>query len=278
MIEISEIILKLIPNNNRFEIPKDLKIENWNQFKKEMIELQGKYIKKGFEFPFNVELKLNRIKNKEPLKLKKEYQFYGTPQKICDELCFLSFDPYSNKKIKILEPSCGHGAIIDSILKWFGTKSIYLEIESIDCIEMMNENFDYLKRNYHGNNLLNLIQEDFLNFKKEENYYDVIIANPPFNKNQDIIHFKKMINLCKAGGIINCIMSAQFIYNSGKVFKEFRDFLGIEDNAQSRFQAKNKSLFFYGKNGEGLIRLLDYNSFKESGANVQSLIITFKKY
>ena len=63
----------------------------------------------------------------------------------------------------ILEPSAGKGAIARYIM-------------DCDCVESNEENRKYLSK--HG---YNLVGNDFLTFNQE---YDVIIANPPFSKQQ----------------------------------------------------------------------------------------------
>lgn len=214
--------------------------------------------------------------------IKKEFQFYVTPEKLCNILCEKAFDPYQNKSINILEPSAGQGAIIDSVLKWFDSEAMHLEINKITAIEYMAENHQILVDKYSNNDIVNVLKMDFLDYDEYINYFDVVIANPPFSKAQDIKHFYKMYEVCKPDGIIVSIMSNGFLYNSQKIYKEFREFLGLQHYAQTRAAAKGGctavGLSKDGLDQEFFIQTFDAGEFKESGTNVHSAIIVMKKH
>ena len=263
-------------NGNRLEIPKDFFIHNYNEVKQIMKNFEGKYSKNGFEFPYPAEQVLERIRNKETTNLKKTFQFYGTPEKLCKILCEHAFDPYENKKLKILEPSAGQGAIIDSVLDWFKFESVHCEIDSITAIEYMTENYQVLQNKYHDNNLIKLKNMDFLEYDKYINYFDIVIANPPFSNGQDIQHFMKMFEVCKPGGIIVSIMSNGFIYNSQKKFQKFRDFIGLPFDAQTRYAAKG-GCEASSENGDLILKTFESGEFKESGTNVHTVMIAMRK-
>lgn len=275
------ICLAFQPNGNRLDIPKDIYIHNYNDIKQIMKNFDGKYSKAGFEFSYPAIQVLDRIRNKETLNLKKSFQFYGTPEKLCNILCEKAFDPYSNKSINILEPSAGQGAIIDSVLNWFNTESVHLELKEITAIEYMNENYQVLENKYSSNGKIKLINMDFLEYDEYINFFDVVIANPPFSKAQDIKHFYKMYEVCKPNGLIVSIMSNSFLYNSQKIFKEFRDFLGLPNDAQTRAAGKGGCVAL-GMSKDGLeqevfIQTFEAGEFKESGTNVHSALIVLKK-
>ena len=55
--------------------------------------------------------------------------------------------------------------------------------------------------------------------------FDRIIANPPFSKNQDIDHVKKMYKLLRKGGRLVSVMSNHWNVSSNKKETEFKEWL-----------------------------------------------------
>ena len=108
-------------------------------------------------------------------------------EKIVNQLVDLAeIQPYQS----ILEPSAGRGAIVKGILDRYSSDV------DIDMCELLDLNYNYLKDNFieqNSNTSLHLLQEkDFLKLPIEKKYHR-IIANPPFNKNQDIKHILKNV-------------------------------------------------------------------------------------
>lgn len=197
----------------------------------------------------------NKVINEENLNIKKDYQFFETPENIVNKLIELA---EINENVKtILEPSAGRGSIV---------KGIFNNIEhyvNIDMCELMDENWDYLnefvsKELKNGNILINLLLEkDFLNFPvRIQNEYDRVIANPPFSKNQDITHVIKMYEHLNKKGILVSVMSKHFLNSEDPKSKLFKEFLS-------------------DKNVE--IINLSAGEFKESGTNIETIIIKIKK-
>jgi phospholipid N-methyltransferase len=268
--------LSFTVNGNRLEIPKDIFISNYNDLKSVFKNFEGKYSKQGFDFPYPADQVLNRIRNKETTNLKKSFQYFETPKKLCDLMCEKVFDPYENKKFKVLEPSAGQGAILNSVLEWFEKESVHLELDSLTAIEYMEENYGILKETFKDNDLVNTIQMDFLKYDEYINYFDVVIANPPFSKGQDVKHFKKMYEVCKPGGYIISIMSTSFLNNSQKIYEEFRKFIGLPFDSETRFASKGGSVC-ENENGQLYIQSFEAGEFKESGTNVHTALICFRK-
>ena len=210
------------------------------------LELIGGKWKGGkiFGFVFNSDPTdlLDEIANEGKRNLKKEFQFFPTPEKLADKLVSLA---EIKENQKILEPSAGQGAIIKAINKV--TKNIP------DCFELMKENIMILNKSVLN---FNIIGEDFLTTNKEENKYDRIIANPPFSKNQDIDHFMEMYKCLKFGGRIVCIVSSSWYLGNQKKQIEFKNFL---------------------KENKANIIDVEEGAFKESGTMVKSKIIVLDK-
>lgn len=282
-----KVLQNCIIQNNVVKLPEGEQLDRKTYLEvKKAIELIGGKWKGGkvFGFVFDkdpTEL-IQQIASGVKRNIKKEFQFYGTPEKLCNILCEHAFDPYRNKSINILEPSAGQGAIIDSILKWFDTEAMHLQINEITAIEYMAENHQILIDKYSDNDKINILNMDFLEYDEYINYFDVVIANPPFSKAQDIKHFYKMYEVCKPDGIIVSIMSNGFLHNSQKLFQEFREFLGLPYNAQTRYAAKGGCTFSStskdGLDEQVFVQTFDAGEFKESGTNVHSALIVMKKH
>ncbi len=289
------ICLSFKVNGNRLEIPKDVFIGNYAEVKSVMQNFEGKYSKNGFDFPYSAEQVLNRIRGQETMNLKKKFQFFGTSKKMVSELCEKAFDPYMNKSLKVLEPSAGQGAIVEGVLDWFYDEAINVRLDSIHMIEFMPENFQILEQKYkekHPKNPfdvpIKIKQMDFLEYDKRIDYFDVVIANPPFSGGQDIQHFYKMYEVCAPTGIVVSIMSTGWLHNSGKKFKEFREWLGLSDRTWKdkinlNVASGGGSEYFghktalTGGDEQVYIKTFEGGEFAESGTNVQTAIIVLKK-
>lgn len=163
----------------------------------------------GFVFENNPTELLEQISKGESRNLKKEFQFFATPEKLADDLVSLaSLQPDDS----ILEPSAGQGAIIKAINK--------VCVSIPDCFELMETNVTILNK---SGLKFNLIGDDF--FKHKGKKYSKIIANPPFSKNQDIDHLKEMYNCLSDGGRLVCITSESWKTGSQKKQVEFKKWI-----------------------------------------------------
>lgn len=193
----------------------------------------------GFVFNEDPTDLLTEIANGGNRNLKKEFQFFGTPDVLCDRLVELA---ELSENDLILEPSAGQGAIIKAINKAVSNE--------VDCYEAMNVNKLFLDKLPN----INFLGEDFL--KHEGKQYNKIIANPPFSKNQDIDHVMKMWDCLNVGGRLVSITSKHWQASSNKKETAFRDFLKV-NNAK--------------------IIEVDAGEFKESGTGIATVIVIIDK-
>lgn len=215
---------------------------------------------------------------------KKKYQFYETPEQFADSMCDSIFDPYLNKKVRILEPSAGKGALLSAVNRWFNSKSIHCEIAELTAIEYMEDNYKYLQKSFPEASVYNM---DFLDYDEYINYFDYVIANPPFCNGQDLRHFMKMYEVCKPGGVIICVMSTGWLVNAGNKFKQFREWLGIQSRGQQLSWLEETRLKEAAKGsgdclmhrGDEQILMKTYPSdlFRISGASVHTCTLQIKK-
>ena len=195
----------------------------------------------GFVFNEDPTEYLERLCSGENINLKKEFQFFATPPAIADRLVELA---NIQPEYDILEPSAGQGSIIDAIHR------VCPDI-IVDCFELMDLNRSFLEKLDN----VNILGSDFLSEKKEK-LYDLIIANPPFSKNQDIDHVHEMYKCLKDNGRLISVMSNHWRFASGKKQDAFKNFIG-EIGAS--------------------VYDLEPGDFKESGTNVQACIVVIDK-
>ena len=195
----------------------------------------------GFIFQEDPTELLKQIANGESRNLKKEFQFFATPDNLADELVRLAQIEESHT---ILEPSAGQGSIMNAIHKLFPNKNV-------NWCELMSINQTFCQRIHNAT----FVCEDFFNHNVEE-FYDRIIAKPPFAKNQDIDHINKMFECLKSGGRLVSISSTHWQISSNKKETAFREW--VED-----IRAE--------------IKEIPAGTFKESGTTISSLIIIINK-
>ena len=241
--ELIKSISKMIANGTRLELPKDDHFDNYAQVKKCLLTTGGKYKKCGFEFGEDAQAVKDRLVGGEAIDDKKKYQFFATPT----ELAEMMVDMANVTKVDhVLEPSAGQGAIADVICKNTSHADITL-------VELMPQNVKALERKGYE-----VIEADFLTLKDEDDFgiFDVIIANPPFTKNQDIDHIRHMFSLLNEGGTIVSLASKSWTFGQQKkqvAFREWLDEIGAE------------------------ITEVPAGAFKESGTNIAAVIIQIEK-
>jgi len=228
--------------------------ETYVGVKKALEKIGGKWSRKhgGFIFELNPSERIEQIVNGESPNVKKEFQFFETtPEVVHQMMRLVPFE--SSVQYKILEPSAGKGAIIEGILdklRWFDNAPI--SKSTIDYCELMPENQQILDKKYKYSSIIRKVGEDFLKLKSER-YYDFVIANPPFTKNQDIDHFYKMYECLKSGGIMITLMSTSWTDGQQQKHQAFREFLS---------SLKNISIL-----------TLPPGTFKKSGTSVPTQLI-----
>lgn len=164
----------------------------------------------GFTFPFNAERVFSILHEGKRCNLQQDFQFFATPAEVADWLVMLAGGVHEEEKI--LEPSAGTGAIIDAIHR--SCKDVV-----VDCFELMPENKEILSKKEN----IRILGDDFTIF--DLSLYDKIIANPPFSKNQDIRHVRRMYEHLSDGGKVAAIMSKHWKIGKESECVEFRKWL-----------------------------------------------------
>jgi 16S rRNA G966 N2-methylase RsmD len=185
----------------------------YNQVKKSLEGIGGKWKGgkiSGFVFDSDPNDLINEIVGGKKINLKKDFQYFPTPDSLADLLVSMAgITPLE----KILEPSAGQGAIIKAIQR-------VIPGRLVGYCELMPQNLNILSK---MDNVVK-VGEDFLLHNPGEEY-DLIIANPPFSKNQDIDHIRHMYNLLKPGGQIVTIASKHWQFAQGTKEVHFRNWI-----------------------------------------------------
>jgi predicted RNA methylase len=248
MTELAQSLLRCKVEGNTLHLPpmSDGALANYSDVRKALLNAGATYKKNTFVFPSDAQPFIDRLTDGESVNIKKEFQFFATPAKLADRLVELAeLNEHDGRGFgSILEPSAGQGAIVKAIHEATGGTSVI-------GYELMDVNRQILKK-IKG---LNIIGEDFLQ-ADESNKYDYIIANPPFSKNQDIDHIRKMYAVCENGGRIVTIASRHWIHAKNKKETAFREWLHDID---------------------ARIIEVDAGEFKESGTAISSVIIIIDK-
>lgn len=206
-------------------------------------EAGGKWNMKeqAFTFDFDADRVVEILMQGKRYNIKKEFQFFATPDVVADLVAskFSGIDA----NMKILEPSAGRGALVKAVLRSC-PKAI------IDCYELMPENRPFLEK-IEG---ARIAGQDFL--KECHTKYQRIIANPPFSNNQDIQHTYAMFDRLEYGGEMAVITSQHWKIATDSVCSDFRKWL--DDKKAS-------------------IEDIPEGAFKESGTQVKTTLIFIKK-
>lgn len=240
-----QILQKCTVDGNIVKLPNmQLERKLYIEVAKSLQLIGGKWKSKpvfGFVFkddPTNLLEQISQTKGN----LKKDFQFFATPEHLADRMVYLA-DIKNHDKV--LEPSAGQGAIIKSINK---VSDILPE-----CLELMEINREVLEQERTQGMRFVLIGKDFLN--EDVGEYNKIIANPPFSKCQDLEHIMKMYECLARGGRLVTLCSGSWEGKTKKKtkFREWLDTIDVE------------------------IEDIPSGTFKESGTNVGAKLLIINK-
>jgi hypothetical protein len=242
-----EILEKCTVDGNVVKLPNiQLERSSYMEVKKKLEGIGGKWKggkTSGFVFPSCPKQLLNNIQGGEKINLKKDFQFFDTPDYLCDKLVELAGIEENHL---VLEPSAGQGAIVKAIHRAHNRMKVF-------CYELMDQNtIELLKI---GTGSLTVLGNDFLK-NQNEYLFDRIVANPPFTKNQDIDHVMHMYKHLNKGGRLVSIMGKGWTFREGNKEKEFRSFL------------EQKS---------AIVEDIQKGAFKSSGTMVETVIVIIDK-
>lgn len=105
---------------------------------------------------------------------------YYTPLQLANAVVSL----FASEKIStVLEPSCGDGVFIDSLV----SQGVLDSVENVTAVEIDSSESIKVKNRYKHNKSVNVLNEDFFNFYERcysKKQYDLILGNPPYIRYQ----------------------------------------------------------------------------------------------
>lgn len=242
---IEQILNQCTVEGNNVKLPqtqldRDVYLEVADKLKK----IGGKWVGgkvQAFVFDHDPSELLTDIQNGKNRNVKIEFQFFETPERLARRLIELAGIHYFNS---VLEPSAGEGAIIRELPPC--ETVYYCEIEGFRRKSLIHISFF---------NKAVCLGADFLQIDESQKF-DRIVANPPFSKNQDIDHIRKMYAVLVEGGRLVSVASKHWQISSNRKETEFRNWLN-EIGAE--------------------IHEIEAGTFKESGTNISAVIVVIEK-
>lgn len=135
----------------------------------------------------------------------KDLQFYRTPKAVIDRVLG---SVNLNDNSRILEPSCGDGAILDA-LKKLGHNCSGIEYDQSRAQQARNKGHSVLTAN-------------FLDCEPDPKF-DAIVVNPPFSGQHYIKHINHAMKFLKDGGLLLAILPASAWYKHKKLDGRWTD-------------------------------------------------------
>lgn len=154
----------------------------------------------------------------------KDLQFYPTPKAVVETILDAagiykpnSFGVDSNSRIRVLEPSCGDGRILDEI-KARGARGFGIEVHTGRAEEARAKG--------HA-----VVVANFLDYPASAEF-DVVVMNPPFYRRHYAKHVRHAFDFLKPGGVLVSVLPATAWYDHKEIQGSWRD-LPIASFAES---------------------------------------------
>jgi hypothetical protein len=178
----------------------------------------------------------------------KATQFYPTPPAVAELMVRLTLGSLLSvpKKVRILEPSAGKGAIISAVrAKYSDALFDVCEIDPARAQQLSET---------PG---VTVVGADFLQYTVfPANGYKVILMNPPFSNGQDVAHVRHALTmLSKSGGYMAAVMAGS-----------------VQTREDRSSKALRQELAATGADYE--FRPLPADSFRESGTGVNAVVLS----
>lgn len=198
--------------DGRIHLP-DEHLSTYSKIKDLLQKAGGRYVghQQAFVFDDGIDCAevLAAMIDGRPINYKKDFQFFATSRDEAIPLCQFAGDLVGRR---VLEPSAGDGALAD-VAREMGAEVITIEKWDVNAKKLRAKGFEPIER-------------DFLQVTPEEiGLFDAIIANPPFAKNQDIMHVRHMLDFLKPGGSLSVIMSTGWQEGRQRAHRDFIELL-----------------------------------------------------
>ena len=223
----------------RIELPAR-RLRHYARLKALILAAGGVYSRNGFQFgaAIDVAAVLTRVRGGDRLNPKKARQAFFTPEDPAAEMVAWAAEYLGDPAGKrMLEPSAGEGALAEPA-RAAGAKVLTVENHGPSAQILRDKGFEVVER-------------DFLSLSLADvGLFDVVVANPPFTKDQDITHVIHMWRFLRPGGVLVSMTSPGWRTGRTKAQRNFRAFV---ENIGAEVEA------------------LPPGAFKASGTNVSIL-------
>lgn len=191
--------------------------------------------------------------------IQQEFQSFYTPAHVAAKMVELARIREGVDQ-RVLEPSCGEGAIVRAIHR--ASKTAHITAYDINDVALKKCGLGALGGGMGGPKPAAEIEtgycvlKDFLEVSPPhpEKLYDVCLANPPFSGGQDARHVMHMLDFMKSGGVVVAILSA---------------------NAREKTTGPYRSLLFRCDYTITYSELLPSGTFQDTA--VETLLLRFEK-
>ncbi len=179
---------------------------------------------------------------------KQKLQAFYTPPELAERVADLASRAFPGNTLvtrSVLEPSAGHGTLVQAVLDR-GSRNVTCiekDLEAVEVLERLQKDQPGIFQVHYG---------DFIASKWLR--YDAVVMNPPFTRNQDIDHVTHALLHFKT--VLVAIMSPTWQTKTTKKAKAFRERLESYDWEIEEVPA---------------------GTFKKSGTDVATVILVVKK-
>lgn len=180
----------------------------------------------------------------------KDLQFYPTPMPVIEKV-LNDMDINFKENSKILEPSAGEGNICEALI----AKGVYPE--NITAIEISSQRCEKLEKTGVKVRCQNFLTANL------ENDFDYVVMNPPFYGKHYMEHVYCAFNSLKKGGRLYAILPVTAQIGESKEHTAFHKWIKTVD----RYTWNDYQRWYELPSG----------SFKESGTNVQTVVLKMFK-
>ena len=231
----------------KMQLPKQ-RLLHYDDISRRLTNAGGRYMtgRKQFVFDEGIDCAavLARLVAGESVNFQQEYQFFATPQaKAVEAVKEIEQTLGTLKGRRVLEPSAGQGALANEARR-MGADVVTIEAWNVNAIKLRAQGYDVIER-------------DFLSVTPAEiGTFDAVLANPPFTRNQDILHTMHMFQFIRPGGALSVIRSTAWLEGRTKAHVQFKQFLATQDVTVTSIEA---------------------GAFKESGTTVPTVRLDFRE-
>lgn len=153
---------------------------------------------------------------------------------------------------RVLEPSAGQGALIAAVLGQ--APDAY-----VCAFEILETNHARLTKRFSNNPNVVCTCADFTRWPPAEpsgRWFTKVVMNPPFSRQQDIVHVMRAFEWLKIRGRLVAVMSAGVLFRTDQRTKNFLEFVSLHS---------------------GTITKLPPGSFKQAGTMVNTVLVVVDK-